>query len=147
MDPNTKDWTLFRGHFKAAGKDSRRLNTTGTTGFHGSAHSVHTTNTLLTTTQAALATSELALERALDQVSLSSASTAASDTNISAITPATSVERPHGYCRTHGHTMNRSHRSTTCNHPGEGHQATSTTLNLMGGNTDNLVPRFQRRHQ
>jgi hypothetical protein len=55
MDPNTKDWSLFKRHFKAADKDLRRLDTTGTTGFHGSAHSIQTTNTLLTTTQAALA--------------------------------------------------------------------------------------------
>jgi hypothetical protein len=147
MDTNTKDWPLFKRHFKAAYKDLRSLDTTGTTGFHGSVHSVHTTNTLLTTTQAALAASELALTRALSQVSLSSASLAASATNISAITPATSVERPRGYCWTHGHTTNSSHTSATCNHPGEGHQATATASNMMGGNTDNFVPRFQRHHQ
>jgi hypothetical protein len=94
MDPNTKDWSLFKRHFKAADKDLRRLDTTGTAGFHGSVHSVQTTNTLLTTTQAALASSELALARALAQVSLSSESTAASAVNISAITTATSGERP-----------------------------------------------------
>jgi hypothetical protein len=71
-------------------------------GFHGLAHSVQTTHTLLTTIQAALAASELSLARALAQVSLSSESTSASDANISAITPATSGERPHRYCWTHG---------------------------------------------
>jgi hypothetical protein len=147
MDPNTKDWSLFKSYFKAADKDLWRLNTTGTTGFHGLAHSVHTTNTLLAITQAALAASELALAKALAQVSLSSASTAASATNISAIMPTTSVERPRGYCWTHGHTTNSSHTSATCNHPGEGHQATATASNAMGGNTNNFVPRFQRRQQ
>jgi hypothetical protein len=98
MDPNTKDWSFFKRHFKAADKDLRHLDTTGTDGFHGSAHSVQTTNTLLTTTQADLAASELALARALAQVSLSSESTAASAANISATTPATSGERPRGYC-------------------------------------------------
>jgi hypothetical protein len=89
MDPNAKYWSIFKRHFKAADKDLRRLNTTGTAGFHSSAHSVQTTSTLLTTTQAALAASELALARALAQISLSSGSTAASAANISAITPAT----------------------------------------------------------
>jgi hypothetical protein len=147
MDPNTKDWSLFKRHFKAADKDLRRLNTTGAAGFHASAHSVQTTITLLTTTQAALAASELALARALAQVSLSSESTVASSANISAITPATSGERPHKYCWTHGHTTNSSHTSATCNHPGEGHQATVAASNAMGGNTANFVPRFQRRQQ
>jgi hypothetical protein len=32
MDPNTKDWSLFKRHFKAADKDLRRLDTTGTVG-------------------------------------------------------------------------------------------------------------------
>jgi hypothetical protein len=96
MDPNIKDWSLFKRQFKAADKDLRRLNTTGTAGFHGSAHSVQTANTLLTTTQAALASIELALARALAQVSLSSESTAASAANISAIMPTTSGERPRG---------------------------------------------------
>jgi hypothetical protein len=97
MDPNTKDWPLFKRHFKATDKKIRCLDTTGTAGFHGSTHSVHTTHTLLTTTQAALAASELALARALSQVSLSLASTSTSVTNISAITPATSVEHPRDY--------------------------------------------------
>jgi hypothetical protein len=146
MDPNTKDGSLFKRHFKAAYKDLRRLDTTDTADFHGSAHSFHTTNTLLATTRTALAASELALARALAQVSLSSASTAASATNISAITPATSVESPRGYCWTHGHTTNSSHTSATCNHPGEGHQTTATASNVMGGNTDTFVSHFQRRH-
>jgi hypothetical protein len=147
MDPNTKDWSLFKRHFKAADKDLWCLNTTGTAGFHGSVHSVHTTNTLLAATRAALAASELALARALAQVSLSSASTIASAINISATTPATSVEHPRGYCWTHGHTTNSSHTIATCNHPGEGHQATATASNVMGGNTDNFVPRFQMLQQ
>jgi hypothetical protein len=147
MDPNTKYWPLFKRHLKAADKDLWRLDTMGTAGFHGSAHSIHTTNTLITTTQAALAASELALARALSQVSLSSASIATSAANISAITPATYVERPCGYCWTHGHATNSSHTSATCNHPGEGHQATATASNAMGGNTDNFVPRLQRRQQ
>jgi hypothetical protein len=97
MDPNTKDWSLFKRHFKAADKDLRRLNTTGTTGFQGLAYSVKTTNTLLANVQAALAAlaaSELALARSLAQVSLSSESTTASAANISAITPVTSGECP-----------------------------------------------------
>jgi hypothetical protein len=147
MDPNTKDWSLFKRHFKAADKDLRRLDTTGTAVFHGVAHSVHTTHTLVTTTQAALAASELALARALAQVSLSSDATAASAANISAVTPTTSGERPRGYCWTHDHTTNSSHASATCNHPGDGHQATATASNEMGGNTDNFITRFQRRHQ
>jgi hypothetical protein len=100
MDPSAKIWPLFKRHFKAADKDLRRLDTTGTAGYHGSAHWVQTTSTLLTTTQAALAASELALARALAQVSLSSGSSAASDANISAITPATSGGQPRGYCWT-----------------------------------------------
>jgi hypothetical protein len=101
MDPNTKYWYLFKRHFKATDKDVRCLNTM--------THSIHTTNTLLTTTQAALVASEIALARALAQVSLSLASTVASATTISAITPATYVELPRGYCWTHGHTTNNSH--------------------------------------
>jgi hypothetical protein len=147
MDPSAKDWSLFKRHFKAADKDLRRLDTTGTAGYHSSAHSVQTTGTLLTTTQAALAASELALARALAQVSLSSGSTTVSAANISAITPETSGKRPHGYCWTHGHTTNSSHTSTTCNHPGDGHQANATASNTMGGNTDKFIPRFQRRQQ
>jgi hypothetical protein len=112
MAPSAKDWPVFKRHFKAADKDLRHmdttgtagfqgsahsvLNTTGTAGFHGSVHSAHTTSTLLTTTQAALAVSELALARALAQVSLSSSSTATSATNISAITPASSGTRRRG---------------------------------------------------
>jgi hypothetical protein len=97
MDPSAKDWSVFKLHFKAADKDLRRMDTTGTAAFHGSAHSVHTTSTLLTTTQSALAASELALARALAQVSLSSGSTAASAANNSVITPASSGARPCGY--------------------------------------------------
>jgi hypothetical protein len=153
MDPSTKYWSMFKRHFKAADKDLRRMDTTGTAGFHGSAHSVHTTSTLLTTTQAALAASELALARALararalTQVSLSSGSTAASAANISAITPASLGARPRGYCWTHGHTTNSIHTRSTCNHRGDGHQATATAAHSMGGNTDNFIPRFQRRGQ
>jgi hypothetical protein len=147
MDPNAKYWSIFKRHFKAADKDLRRLDTTGTAGFHISAHSVHTTSTLLTTTQATLAASELALARALAQVSLSSGFTDASTANISAITPTPSGERPRGYCWIHGHTTNSSHTSATCKHPGEGHQTNATASNAMGGNTDNFIPRFQRRHQ
>jgi hypothetical protein len=147
MDRSVKDWPLFKRHFKAAEKDLRRLETTGTAGYHNSTHSVQTTSTLLTTTQAALAASELDLARALAQVSLSSGSTAASAANISAITPATSGERPRGYCWTHGHITNSSHTSTTCNHPGDSHQGNATASNTMGGNTDNFIPRFQRRQQ
>jgi hypothetical protein len=90
MDSSTKDWMSFKRHFKAADKDLRRMDTTGTAGYHGSAHSVQTTSTLLTTTQAALAASKQALARALAQVSLSSGSNGTSAANISAITPATS---------------------------------------------------------
>jgi hypothetical protein len=147
MDPNAKEWSIFKRHFKAADKDLRCLDTTGTTGFHSSAYSVQSTITLLTTAQVALAVSELALARALTQVSLSSGSTAASAAIISAITPATSGERPRGYCWTHGHTTNSSHASATCNHPGEGYQANVTASNAMGGNTNNFIPRFQRRQQ
>jgi hypothetical protein len=82
MDPKAKDWALFKRHFKASDKDLQRLDMTDTAGFHSSAHSVQTTSTLLTTTQAVLAASELALARALAQVSLSSGSTAASAANI-----------------------------------------------------------------
>jgi hypothetical protein len=147
MDPNIKDWSIFKRHFKAADKDLWHLDMTGTAGFHGSAHSIQTTSTLLATTQAALAASELALARALTQVFLSSGSTAATAANISAITPATSGERPRGYCWTHGHTTNNSHTDATCNHLGEGHQSSDTTSNAMGGNTDNFVPHFQIRQQ
>jgi hypothetical protein len=147
MDPSTNDWSVFKRHFKAANKDLRRMDTTDTAGFHSSAHSVHTTSTLLTTTQAALAASELALARALAQVSLSSGSTAASATNISSITPASSGARPRGYCWTHGHTTNSSHTRVTCNHHDDGHQATTTSAHSMGGNTGNFIPRFQRRDQ
>jgi hypothetical protein len=34
MDPNTKYWPLFKMHFKATDKKLRRLDTTGTAGFH-----------------------------------------------------------------------------------------------------------------
>jgi hypothetical protein len=98
----------------------------------------------MTTTQAALSASELALARALAQVYLSLGSTAASAANISAVTPATSVERSRGYCWTHGHTTNSSHTSATCNHPVEGHQANATASNAMGGNAENFIPLFQR---
>jgi hypothetical protein len=147
MDPDAKDWALFKRHFKAADRDLQRLDTMGTDGFHSSAHSVQMMSTLLTTTQAALAASELDLARALAQVSLSLGSTAASAANISAITPATSGERPRGYCWTHGYTTNSSHTRATCNHPGDGRQANSTAANAMGGNTDNFIPRLQRRQQ
>jgi hypothetical protein len=147
MDPSAKDWSVFKRNFKAADKDLRRRDTTSTAGFNGSAHSVHTTSTLLTTTQAALAASKLALARALAQVYLSSGSTAASATNISAITPASSGARLRGYCWNHGHTTNSSHTSSTCNHRDDGHQATATAAHSMGGNTGNFIPRFQRRDQ
>jgi hypothetical protein len=147
MDPSAKDWSLFKRHFKAADKDLRRLDTTGTAGYHNSAHSVQITSTLLMTTQAALAARELDLTRALDQVSLSSGSTAASAANTLAITPTASGELPRGYCCTHGHTTNSSHTSTTCNQPGDGHQGNATASNTMGGNTDNFIPRFQQWQQ
>jgi hypothetical protein len=147
MDPGAKDWSLFKQHFKAADKDLQRLDTTGTVGYHNSAHSVQTTSTLLTTTHAALVASKLALARAMAQVSLLSGSTAASAANILAITPAASGERPRGYCWTHGHTTNSSHTNTTCNHPRDGHQGNATASSTMGGNTDNSITRFQRRQQ
>jgi hypothetical protein len=147
MDSSAKDWLTFKRHFKAAYKDLRRMDTTGSAGYHGSAHSVQTASTLLTTTQAALAASEQALARALDQVSLSSGSTGASAANISAITPATFGARPRGYCWTHGHTTNSNHTSATCNHSGNGHQATATLLHPMGGSTDNFIPLLQRQQQ
>jgi hypothetical protein len=147
MDSSAKEWLTFKRHFKAADKDLRRMDTTDSAGYHGSAHSVQTASTLLTTTQAALAVSEQALARALAQVSLSSGSTGASAANISAITPATSGARPRGYCWTHGHATNSNHMSATCNHRGDGHQTTATLSHPMGGNTDNFITRFQRQQQ
>jgi hypothetical protein len=147
MDSSTRNWMAFKRHFKATDKDLRRMDTTGTAGYHGSAHSVQTTSTLLTTTQVALVASEQALARALAQASLSSGSTGTSAANISAITPATYGARPRGYCWTHGHTTNSNHTSATCNHRGDGHQATTTTSHPVGGNTDNFIPRFQRQQQ
>jgi hypothetical protein len=39
------------------------------------------------------------------------------------------------YCWTHGISRNPQHNSTTCEHPGEGHQRTATMTNQMGGST------------
>jgi hypothetical protein len=156
MDPSAKDWPVFKRHFKAADKDLRRMDTTGTAGFHcsahsvlnttdtegfhGSAHSAHTTITLVTTTQAALVVSELALARALAQVSLSSSSTAASATNISAITPTSSGTRRRGYCWTRGRNTNSSHTSATCNRRDDVYQVTATSAHSMGGQHKQWYP-------
>jgi hypothetical protein len=105
-DPKTKNWAKFKSHFKAADRDMRSQDTTGSAGYHG-ANAATTAatkkNTLLATTQAALAASELKLAQALSQASIASSSSRSSNrsTNarVSAIT--TPDTRPCAYCWTH----------------------------------------------
>jgi hypothetical protein len=73
----TKDGVKFKANFKAADRDMQSQETMGTAGYHG-AHNAATNDistmnaALFTTTQAALTASEIALTRAISQVSLSS---------------------------------------------------------------------------
>jgi hypothetical protein len=69
-DPSTKNWAKFKTHFKAADRDGRSQDTTGSAGYHGAHATTNAaTNTaaLLATTQAALAASEIKLAQALSQ--------------------------------------------------------------------------------
>jgi hypothetical protein len=138
----TKDWQKFKSHFKAADRDMRSQDTTGTADYHG-AHAATNDATLLATTQAALAASELKLAHAMAQVSLSSSSKSNSDqsinTRISGLT--TPDTRPRAYCWTHGHTTNLQHTSPTCQYPQEGHEVSATATNMMGGTNTLFVPR------
>jgi hypothetical protein len=63
-DTSTKNWAKFKTHFKAADRDMRNQDTTGTTGYHGAHAATNAaTNTaaLLATAQAVLAASEIKL--------------------------------------------------------------------------------------
>jgi hypothetical protein len=87
----TKDWAKIKLYFKAADRDMRIQETTGTAGYHGD-HTSTSDATLLATTQAAVAASEIQLAQTLSQASLSSSSngsnlsTATITTRISNIT-------------------------------------------------------------
>jgi hypothetical protein len=117
-DPSTKNWAKFKTHFKAAGRDMRSQDTTGSAGYHGAHAATNTatnTATLLATTQATLAASEIKLAQALSQASLATSSSRSYNqsinTRVSAIT--TPYTRPSYYCWTHGHTANLDYSSPT----------------------------------
>jgi hypothetical protein len=144
-DPSTKNWAKFKTHFKAADRDMRSQDTTGSTGYHGAhatTNAAANTATLLTTTQAALAASEIKLAHALSPAPLASSSsrssTRSANTRVSAIT--TPDTRPRSYCWTHGHTANLEHSSPTCQYPADGHDIAATNENKMGGNNTLFVP-------
>jgi hypothetical protein len=62
-DPAKKDWEKIKLHFKAADRDMRSQDTTGTAGYHG-ANAATSDATLLATTQAALVAIEIQLAQA-----------------------------------------------------------------------------------
>jgi hypothetical protein len=137
-DPKTKNWAKFKSHFKAADRDMRSQDTTGSTGYHGdnvTTTAATNTATLLATTQAALAASKLKLAQALSQASIASSSSRISNrstnTRVSATT--TPDNHPRAYCWTHRHTANLDHSSPTCQYPAEGHEIAATNNNNMGG--------------
>jgi hypothetical protein len=145
-DPSTKNWAKFKTHFKAADRDMRSQDTTGSAGYHGAHAATNAdtnTATLLATTQAALAASKIKLAQALSCASLASSSSRSSNrstnTRVSAIT--TPDTRPHSYCWTHGHMANLEHSSPTCQYPVEGHEIAATNDNKMGGSDALFVPR------
>jgi hypothetical protein len=81
-DASTKNWAKFKTHFKAADRDMRSQDTTGSAGYHGAhvaTNSATNTAALLATTQAALAASEIKLAQALSQASLASSSARSSN--------------------------------------------------------------------
>jgi hypothetical protein len=49
------------------------------------------------------------------------------------------------YCWSHGLVFNESHTSATCTNPAEGHEATATLGNMMGGN--NMIRRKRNERQ
>jgi hypothetical protein len=142
-----KTWVIFKTHFKAAGIDLRRGNTT-TNGYHGAtnyvdadasvANSTTTTqSTIIANTQAVIAASELALAAALAcQASLAMPSTASTSvaTNISTITtPIAHENPPRRYCWTHDLTLNMAHNSATCEKQYPDHRTDATEHNTLGG--------------
>jgi hypothetical protein len=91
FDSAKKDWEKIKLHFKVADRDMRSQDTTDTFGYHV-ANATTSNATLLATTQAALAASEIQLAQALSQSCLSSSShgsnrsTVTTTTRVSAIT-------------------------------------------------------------
>jgi hypothetical protein len=120
-----KTWPAFKTHFKAANTDLHLTATTESAGFHGAANSLtaQTTSEALAASQAALATSQAALAAAL-QGQANVATTAC---------PVTAGDR--SYCWTHGFGRNANHTSTACLKKADGHQASATGTNKMGGST------------
>jgi hypothetical protein len=142
-----QEWRKFKLRFKAADRDMRSQETTGTDVYHG-ANAATSDATLLATTQAALAASNMQLAQAISQACLFSSS---SGTNFSTETTTTRVsaltnlkKRPHAHCWTHGHTANLDHTSTTCQYPDDGHQVAATATNRMGGTNAIYVPHRPR---
>jgi hypothetical protein len=74
-DPSTKNWAKFKTHFKAADRNIRSQDTTGSAGYYranSATNAATNTPALLATTQAALAASGIKLTQALLQASLAS---------------------------------------------------------------------------
>jgi hypothetical protein len=135
MDTKTKTWALFKSHFKAADRDIRSQATSGTAGYHGTPYAAaNSATTREVDLLARLATSELALARAISTAFIAPTIDAAA--NVSAITS----DPPHLYCWTRGFCKNTSHTSAACVYPGEGHQVTATATNMMRSTTTNFMP-------
>jgi hypothetical protein len=98
FDLDKKNWENFKLLFKAADRDMHSQDTTGTAGQHG-ANAATSDVTLITTTQAALADSEIQLAQALSRASLSSSSRGS---NRSTETTTIPDICPRAYCWTHG---------------------------------------------
>jgi hypothetical protein len=156
-----KTFNNLKLHFKKWDKDRKLLATSSSAGYHGANHAssnVPSSDSQATLTQ--LQQQIQALTSALANASTSApnnslpsalqATSNASSSNNSTLTPPTgaaTTTAPVSYCWSHGSSRNRRHTSATCLHPREGHQATATLENKLGGServyteADRRVPR------
>jgi hypothetical protein len=155
-----KTFDNLKLHFKKWDKDRKLLATSSSAGYHGANHASNVPSSDSQDTLSQLQQQIQALTSALATASTSapnnsppsalqatSTATSGSSSTLTPPTGAATTPAPVSYCWSHGSSRNRRHTSATCLHPREGHQATATLENKLGGServytkADRRVPR------
>jgi hypothetical protein len=149
LTPVQQTFDEFKIHFKKWDRDRRYTDTSASAGYHGANQAVGCPITPLSSVappndamDARFDAMQLQIAALVTALSASKPTSAAFPSTVSlagsVITQATTLHPTaiaNTYCWTHGISRNPQHTSTTCEHPGEGHQRTATMTNQMGGST------------
>ena len=149
LTPVQQTFDAFKIHFKMWDRDRRYTDTTASAGYHGANQAEGRPITPLSSVappndamDARFDAMQLQIAALVTALSASKPTAAVFPSTVSlagsVITQATTLHPnaiANTYCWTHGISRNPQHTSTTCEHPGEGHQRTATMTNQMGGST------------